>query len=118
MTDPKETRVGDSTDPSQLSVEQPAHRRSSKRPVVPIAITFAVVVVVLSGAFLLRRALADTNKITLASQAKPVTVVEGRASTYRPSRRYIATLQPWLEAKVGPQLVSGYVDTVLFRPGA
>lgn len=118
MTAPKETRVGDSTDPSQLPLKEPTPRRSSKRPVVPIAITFAVVLIVLSGAFLLRRALADTNKITLASQAKPVTVVEGRASTYRPSRRYIATLQPWLEAKVGPQLVSGYVDTVLFRPGA
>ena len=28
------------------------------------------------------------------------------------------TIQPWVEAKIGPQLVSAYVDTVLVRPGA
>ncbi|MEO8800551.1 MAG: efflux RND transporter periplasmic adaptor subunit, partial [Polyangiaceae bacterium] len=33
-------------------------------------------------------------------------------------RTYVGTLQPWIEADVGPQLVSAYVDTVLVRPGA
>src|SRR6202044_2620108 len=31
---------------------------------------------------------------------------------------YVGTLEPWLAASVGPQLVSAYVDTVLVRPGA
>jgi len=40
-----------------------------------------------------------------------------RAAQYRPFRRYVGTIQPWVEAKVGPQLIAGYVDTVLVRPG-
>ncbi|HSS37779.1 MAG TPA: efflux RND transporter periplasmic adaptor subunit, partial [Polyangia bacterium] len=40
-----------------------------------------------------------------------------RAATYRPLRRYVGTIEPWIEAKVGPQLISAYVDTVLVRPG-
>ena len=31
---------------------------------------------------------------------------------------YVGTLEPWVQANVGPQLVSAYVDTVLVRPGA
>ena len=60
----------------------------------------------------------QTNKVALASTAKPVTVVLAKVSTYRASRTYVGTIQPWVEAKVGPQLVSAYVDTVLVRPGA
>ena len=40
------------------------------------------------------------------------------AAMYRPSRTYVGTLEPWVQASVGPQLVSAYVDTVLVRPGA
>jgi len=59
-----------------------------------------------------------TNKIALSSSAKPVSVVTVEGATFRPFRTYVGTLAPWLEAKVGPQLVSAYVDTVLVRPGA
>jgi membrane fusion protein, multidrug efflux system len=59
-----------------------------------------------------------TNQIALSEAPKPVSVVEVKAATFRPFRRYIGTLAPWLEAKIGPQLVSAYVDTVLVRPGA
>jgi membrane fusion protein, multidrug efflux system len=64
------------------------------------------------------RADARTNKVALASRPKPVTVVRSRAALYRPTRTYVGTLQPWMQANVGPQLVSAYVDTVLVRPGA
>jgi membrane fusion protein (multidrug efflux system) len=74
-------------------------------------------IVVASGVFLASRADSHVNKIALADQPKGVTVVEARASGYRPSRRYVGTIQPWIEARIGPQLVSGYVDTVLVRPG-
>ncbi len=47
-----------------------------------------------------------------------MTVIETRSTTFRPSRTYVGTLEPWVEAKVGPQMVSRYVDTVLVRPGA
>src|ERR1700690_2249321 len=37
---------------------------------------------------------------------------------YRETRTYVGTLRPWVEANVGPQFVSAYIDTVLVRPGA
>jgi len=73
--------------------------------------------VVAGGVFLVSRADSRTNNTALADQPKGVTVVEARASRYRPSRRYVGTIQPWIEARIGPQLASGYVDTVLVRPG-
>ncbi len=41
-----------------------------------------------------------------------------KAATFRASRSYVGTLRPWVQADVGPQLVSAYVDTVLVRSGA
>jgi RND family efflux transporter MFP subunit len=61
---------------------------------------------------------SKTNKVALASVPKPTTAVLSTAAMYRPSRMYVGTLQPWVSASVGPQLVSAYVDTVLVRPGA
>ena len=40
------------------------------------------------------------------------------AKDFRPSRTYVGTMEAWLSASIGPQLVSAYVDTVLVRPGA
>src|SRR5262249_26919739 len=40
-----------------------------------------------------------------------------RAAQFRPCRRYVATIDPWVRAAVGPQLVAAYVETVLVRPG-
>jgi RND family efflux transporter MFP subunit len=64
------------------------------------------------------RAEARVNKVALAVSAKPVTVIEAMAATFRPSHAYVGTLQPWVEARVGPQFVTAYIDTVLVRPGA
>ncbi len=89
-----------------------------KSGLVPIVIGIAVLCVIVLGAFMMWRADAKTNKVALGASAKPVTVVPAQASTFRPSRMYVGTLQPWVEANIGPQLVSAYADTVLVRPGA
>ncbi|HQY64351.1 MAG TPA: efflux RND transporter periplasmic adaptor subunit [Polyangiaceae bacterium] len=80
-----------------------------------VAATLAVLALV-GG--LLWRAERGANKVTLAANAKPVSVIEAVATKYRTRRAFIATVEPWVEAKLGPQLVSAYVDTVLVRPGA
>jgi RND family efflux transporter MFP subunit len=85
---------------------------------VPVVIAISVVAILALGAAMMWRADSKTNKIALSESAKPVTVVTALANTYRPSRMYIGTLRPWIEASVGPQLVAAYVDTVLVRPGA
>jgi RND family efflux transporter MFP subunit len=77
-----------------------------------------IAAVLLLGGWLYTRASAGVNKVALASAPKGVTTVAAVAATYQPSRRYVGTVEPWVEAKIGPQLVSAYVDTVLVRPGA
>jgi RND family efflux transporter MFP subunit len=83
----------------------------------PAGIVIGTAVVVAVGLLLVSRAGSRANKVALDAAPKGVTVVEARAASYRPSRRYVGTILPWVEAKVGPQLISAYVDTVLVRPG-
>ncbi len=90
---------------------------SSRRYQVPIGISLAVVLALGGGGFLLHRAESHTNKVALADEPKGVTIVEARSATFREQRRYVGTLKAWLSARIGPQLASGYVDTVLVRPG-
>ena len=73
--------------------------------------------VVALGVILVSRASSHVNKVALASEPKGVTVVEARAASYRPVRRYVGTISPWVEARIGPQLIAAYADTVLVRPG-
>lgn len=87
-------------------------------PAIPLAIVAGVTAVLALGAAMVWRAEANVNKVALASSAKPVTVIEAKAATFRAARTYVGTLQPWVEARVGPQFVAAYVDTVLVRPGA
>jgi membrane fusion protein, multidrug efflux system len=61
---------------------------------------------------------SSADKVALSSAAKPVSSTTAKSATYRPSRTYVGTLEPWVMANVGPQLVSAYVSTVLVRPGA
>lgn len=91
---------------------------TKRRWAVPAIICVVVVGVVAGGGYLLHRAEANVNKVALNDNAKSVTVVETRSSSFRPTHRYVGTLEPWLHARVGPQLASGYVDTILVRPGA
>jgi RND family efflux transporter MFP subunit len=82
-----------------------------------LIIAGATAAVVALGIFFVSRAGSHVNDVALVSLPKGVTVVAARAARYRPSRRYVGTIQPWVEARIGPQLISAYVDTVLVRPG-
>jgi membrane fusion protein (multidrug efflux system) len=92
----------------------PPHHRSF----IPIVIGIGAIVIIALGATMVVHAESKVNKVALDQSAKPVTVVEAQGTTFRGSRTYVGTLEPWVEAKVGPQMVSAYVDTVLVRPGA
>jgi RND family efflux transporter MFP subunit len=61
---------------------------------------------------------SKTNKVADAESPKPVTVLAARGEPYRAVHTYVGTLRPWIDAKVGPQFISAYVETVLVRPGA
>ncbi len=75
-----------------------SHRRSK----LPLALAGGVAALLLVGGLMVWRADARTNKVALASRPKPVTVVRARAAMYRPSRTYVGTLEPWVQANVGP----------------
>lgn len=75
-------------------------------------------VVLVTGSLMALRAESKINKVALSEGPKAVTVVAPEPAAYRASRTYVGTIEPWVEATVGPQLVSAYVDTVLVRPGA
>ncbi|HEX4337106.1 MAG TPA: efflux RND transporter periplasmic adaptor subunit [Polyangiaceae bacterium] len=85
---------------------------------IPAGIVIAVVVLLALGGLLLHHAESKINDVALSSLPKPVTVVRAGGTTFRASRTYVGTIEPWVRAAVGPQLVSAYVDTVLVRPGA
>jgi RND family efflux transporter MFP subunit len=93
-------------------------RGRGARSKIPLGIAAGVAGLLVMGGFMVWRAESRTNKVALSSRPKPVTVVRAKAATFRPSRTYVGTLQPWVQASIGPQLVSAFVDTVLVRPGA
>ena len=90
----------------------------ARRFLIPIVIVIGLAVVLLVGALLHHHAAASVNKVALSASPKSVSVVRAVATTYRPTHRYVGTLRPWTEAKVGPQFIAAYVNTVLVRPGA
>lgn len=92
----------------------------SKKNAGPLSVTIIVAGLLLLGAggAMVVRSERRTNKVPMSASPKPVTVIRAKEATYRRSRAYVGTLHPWVEANVGPQLVSAYVDTVLVRPGA
>lgn len=98
------------------AVAPPAGRKGSSA--IPLAIGGGVLAVLVLGGSLIHRAESRTNHVSLSTEAKPVSVVEAKAASYRPQHTYIGRLDPWIAANVGPQFVSAYVDTVLVRPGA
>ena len=100
-----------------MSTSTSAPSPAAKGRHIPFIIGGATLAVVALGVVLLSRAGARVNKVALDSQPKGVTVVTAQAAQYRPSRRYVGTILPWIEARVGPQFISAYVDTVLVRPG-
>jgi RND family efflux transporter MFP subunit len=97
---------------------EPEANAARARSKIPLAVAAGVGAILLLGGAMMWRADSRTNKVALSSRPKPVTVVKATSATYRPSRTYVGTLEPWVQASVGPQLVSAFVDTVLVRPGA
>jgi RND family efflux transporter MFP subunit len=100
-----------------MSTEVPSHGQPLRDPRVPLAIAGAVALLLVSGGVLVMRANARVNDVALADSAKLVTVALARPAQFRPSRRYVGTVEPWVRANIGPQIIAGYVDTVLVRPG-
>ena len=93
-----------------------APQRPRRRPVAAILLGLAVAV----GGGLLAVVQAGAARRTapaLSALPRGVTVEQAEAQPFRAERRYIGVVEPWLEARVGPQLISAWVDTVLVRPG-
>jgi len=95
----------------------PSAPEKRRRRRVPIFIAGGVVAVLLLGFLMVARAGARVNKVALESLPVGVTAVEARATFYNSTRHYVGTFRPWVEAKIGPQLTSAYVGSVLVRPG-
>jgi len=95
----------------------PASTTASGRWVQGV-IAGGVLLVVASGGLMIRRAEARMSKRALSSEPQPALVAEAKHAMYRASRAYGGTFESWVEAGVGPQFLSAYVDTVLVRPGA
>ncbi|HVW24609.1 MAG TPA: efflux RND transporter periplasmic adaptor subunit [Polyangiaceae bacterium] len=64
------------------------------------------------------RAAHRQNHVALAGSPRLVTVAPATATNFRDTRLYVGAVEPWVEANVGPQYVSAYVETVTVRPGA
>jgi RND family efflux transporter MFP subunit len=85
---------------------------------VPVVVAAGVAGLFGVGAVLVGRAESKVNHVAMSASAKPVTAVLAQETSFRDTRAYVGTLRPWIEANVGPQFISVYVDTVLVRPGA
>jgi RND family efflux transporter MFP subunit len=106
--------------PPSAAPEDPGQERRDKTRhlLIPVVIVAGLLVVFSAGALLHHRAASSVNKVALSASPKGVSVVKAIAAVYRPTHRYVGTLRPWTEARVGPQFIAAYVNTVLVRPGA
>ena len=85
---------------------------------IRIFVAVGVAAILTLGGVLVWHAESKTNKVAMASSPKPVTVLAAKGESYRAVHTYVGTLRPWIDAKVGPQFISAYVETVLVRPGS
>jgi RND family efflux transporter MFP subunit len=84
---------------------------------IPKTLALATTALVLFGGMLMWHAESQTNQTVLANAPRPVSVVATKEAPFRATRVYVGTLSPWVQANIGPQFVSAYIDTVLVRPG-
>lgn len=104
-----------STVGSKESASEPKWAARHRREILVIvggALLIAIGTIVLSV-----RAERQQNHVELSGSPRSVSVVRARAEDYRDSRTYVGTVEPWVEADVGPQYIAAYVDSVLVRPG-
>lgn len=106
----------DSTTPNPPVFESEA---GTPRPAPRVvrAIAIGVVGCAVVGGLLLLRQIRNQRSPALAQQAKGVGTITLQAATYRASSRYIGSLLPWDEAKIGPQFISAYITKINVRPG-
>jgi membrane fusion protein (multidrug efflux system) len=102
----------------EIKVETPPEPGAHEEIRIPVFVGCGVLLILVLGGALVWRAEAKTNKVALSSTPKPVTVLAAKAAPYRAVHVYVGTIRPWIEAKVGPQFIAAYVQTVLVRPGA
>jgi RND family efflux transporter MFP subunit len=86
--------------------------------VIGVSILLIGVTALGAGGAMVVHAEGQTNKVALSARPRPVSYVVAVAAEYHASRTYVGTVRPWVEANVGSQFLSAYVDTVLVRPGA
>lgn len=100
--------------PDTQLTELPAAR--SRR--APFAIAAGTMMVLCFGCALYYVRTSTPPAVPLSELPQPVTVVRAREAQFQQTRRHVGTLEAWTEAKVGPQFVSAYLETVLVRPGS
>ena len=107
--------------PPEVAVERPYDVPSAPQEVthgrIPLVIAGATLALALLGGFMVWYAGHKVNRTPMSAAPRLVSVVETKASSFRDSRTYVGTIQPWVEADIGPQYISAYVQTVLVRPG-
>ncbi len=90
---------------------------SKKGWMLPAGLTAGALCAIAVGQLLFVHGTAH-HGTALAHEARPVTVVSAQADRYRDRRRYVGTVEPWVSASIGPQVVAAYIDDVKVRPGA
>lgn len=84
-------------------------------PVAIIVVVTGLFVALMAGLSVYTR--AKQNDVSLSAAPRGVTVIAATGQPFRDARRYVGVVEPWLEARIGPQLIAGFVETVLVRPG-
>jgi RND family efflux transporter MFP subunit len=93
-------------------------RAASRGRAYAIGVVVLTLVAAAAGQMLYHHATSQPLVDPLADLPAEVTCVSAEAASYRPTARYVGTIEPWLEASIGPQLTSAYVTDVRVRPGA
>ena len=104
------------TSPTDLT-DRPQEEATPTDRTVPKAILGVVGFCVIAGLGLWIRQIRTQNDVALAAAPKGVGTVAVAPAAYRSSSRFVGSLLPWEEAKVGPQFISAYLTQVLVRPG-
>jgi membrane fusion protein, multidrug efflux system len=115
VADENQEPVG-ATDHGHPSAPESA-RRGRGRSREALVLASGTVALAVLGVILVLRADRRVNKVALGGAPRPVTVELSVPTEYREARTYVGSVEAWIEASVGPQYVSAYVETVPVRPG-